>query len=260
MFRKSFSHAWVAGINQYELACRLGFERQQIQTGLYCADVARFHQAIELRDAANGQLLKSDSAIAEPASGSIDADKKMVAGEHRPTKQKKLLYVGRLVVQKQILEFARLFGDLKPEQRNGWKLVIRGAGDLSTEFVSSEHLDVGGFVQPSELPTLAASADAYVLPSKYEPWGVTIHEFAAAGLPILCSRQCGAATAFVQDGYNGFTFDALDEQAMRSKLLELLSLGDERLTRMGQRSYELSLQNTPELWAAKLLELAMREL
>ena len=39
---------------------------------------------------------------------------------------------------------------------------------------------------------------------RFEPWGVVIHEAAAAGLPIIASHLCGATTAYVRDGVNGF--------------------------------------------------------
>ena len=60
-----------------------------------------------------------------------------------------------------------------------------------------------GFVQPDDLPAVLERAGCLVLPSRFEPWGVVVHEAAAAGLPIVCTPVCGAATRLVLDGYNG---------------------------------------------------------
>ena len=50
-----------------------------------------------------------------------------------------------------------------------------------------------GYVPPAELPGFYAQADVAALVSTYEPFGVTMREAAAAGLPLVCSRAAGAA-------------------------------------------------------------------
>lgn len=47
-----------------------------------------------------------------------------------------------------------------------------------------------------------AASDLLVLPTQYEPFGLVIVEALATGLPVLTSRQAGAAAA-VQHGVNG---------------------------------------------------------
>ena len=44
-----------------------------------------------------------------------------------------------------------------------------------------------GFIQPKYLNDLLLNSSALILPSRYEPWGVIVHEAAAAGLPIIIS-------------------------------------------------------------------------
>ncbi len=49
-------------------------------------------------------------------------------------------------------------------------------------------------------------ADAFVLPTFYEAWGMVIIEAMASGLPVLTSRNAGAAEA-VKVGFNGWLLD-----------------------------------------------------
>jgi len=51
--------------------------------------------------------------------------------------------------------------------------------------LAGEQTDVHdkGFVQPSDLPNIFAQAGVFILPSRYEPWGVVIGEALASGLP-----------------------------------------------------------------------------
>ena len=218
-----FTHLWVPGPDQYEYARRMGYASDRIMTGVYAAHVTPFHAAYHSSDTI------------------------------RP---RTLLYVGRIVKEKQAVPLYDIFHDLTDDERAGWKLRIVGTGDLAHLVKSTSICSVEGFRQPAELPGIAQEAGAYVLPSRFEPWGVTVQEFAAAGLPMLCSRQCGAAGAFVNSGYNGWTFDATDHSQFRSSLVRLLTADEEVRIQMGRRSHELSLQNSPELWATRLVNLA----
>ncbi len=61
-------------------------------------------------------------------------------------------------------------------------------------------------------------------------WSLAIHEMTSAGLPILCSRQCGGSVELVQDGYNGLLFDAGDIDTLAG-FFQLLSGGHVDLLR-----------------------------
>ena len=53
---------------------------------------------------------------------------------------------------------------------------------------------------PEALPRFFARADVFVLPSRYDGWGVVVNQALGAGLPILCSDAVGAAADLVRAG------------------------------------------------------------
>lgn len=58
-----------------------------------------------------------------------------------------------------------------------------------------------------EVRSLYSAADLFVFPSRWDPWGLAVTEALASGLPVLCSRDIGAAAA-IRPGSNG---DLLDD-------------------------------------------------
>jgi glycosyltransferase involved in cell wall biosynthesis len=80
-----------------------------------------------------------------------------------------------------------------------------------------------GFEPPEELPRLFSQADVFVLPSRYDGWGVVVNQAIGAGLPVICSDMVGAGHDLVQDGVNGFTFRAGDAVALAGKMRRFMN-------------------------------------
>ena len=62
-----------------------------------------------------------------------------------------------------------------------------------------------GYLPDDELAATLAAADAVVLPSRYEPFGIVALESAAAGAPLVASTAGGLAELVV-DGETGVSF------------------------------------------------------
>ncbi|MBK6833910.1 MAG: glycosyltransferase [Bacteroidetes bacterium] len=128
-----------------------------------------------------------------------------------------------------------------------------GTGDIKP--IVHPQIKHFGFVQPSELRNYIEQCGAFVLPSRFEPWGVVVHEYAAAGLPLILSSEVGAKELFLKKEENGFEFEAGNIIDLKEKLKKLFNLSNESLNLMSERSNKLSQQLTIEKWCTTALEI-----
>lgn len=66
------------------------------------------------------------------------------------------------------------------------------------------------------------AADAFVLPTLYDPFPNTVLEAFACGLPVVTSRKSGAAE-LIRDADNGYVCDALDVEQLAAVMEKLTS-------------------------------------
>lgn len=108
------------------------------------------------------------------------------------------------------------------------QLVVVGDGELKAELQGlCETLLPGdarfvGFRNQSELPSYYNLADIFVLPSKFEPWGLVVNEAMNAGKPVVTSDVVGSQWDLVMSGSNGGVFRAGDPLSLAKVLLPLL--------------------------------------
>jgi len=106
-----------------------------------------------------------------------------------------------------------------------------------------------GFRQIEELPFFYRGAGAFIHPAISEPWGLVINEAMASGLPILSSKNVGAAEELVRDGINGFTFDPENIQELTSVLVTMAEMRVEQRAAMGEASRRMIADWGPERFA-----------
>lgn len=224
ILKSRFTHCWIPGEPQFNYALHLGFSPQNILKGFYSADYFFFNKLYQQ-----------------------SRERKV---RHR------FVYSGRYVPYKWVKELCELFIEIKQEQKNDWELICLGTGPQArVEGDSIKHL---GFVQPEDLKEIMSDFCVFVLPSTFEPWGVVVHEFASAGMPLICSSEVGAATAFVKNGENGFVFKAGDRAALKSAMVQIMALSDQQLLKMGDISATLAGSITPEKWVKSLMSLKVK--
>jgi glycosyltransferase involved in cell wall biosynthesis len=219
-----FSHAWVPGQIQKQYVLNLGFKNNSIQTGFYSCDLSHFENIYQ------NQKAQKESQF-----------------------PKRFLYVGRYYDFKGIHELWQAFIELQAEQPNEWELWCLGIGDIEP----IKHLNIKhfGFVQPKDLATYTSQTGVFVLPSRYEPWGVVVHEFAASGFPLLLSNQVGAKDQFLQEGKNGFSFQSNTITEIKEVLKKIVCCSDAELIEMGKESNQVSKSISPKTWADNILNI-----
>jgi glycosyltransferase involved in cell wall biosynthesis len=154
------------------------------------------------------------------------------------------LFVGRLAPEKGVDVLLRAFADVDGE------LVVAGTGpeDERLRRLAPPRTRFLGHVERDELPAWYAAADALVLPSLSEPWGMTLNEAASAGLPLVATDVVGAARELVEPEGNGLVVPAGNVAALHDALVRVA--GDEGFRRAaGSRSRELAARMTPQRWA-----------
>jgi len=86
-------------------------------------------------------------------------------------------------------------------------------------------IEYAGFQPPEELPGEFARADVFVLPSRYDGWGVVVNQAIGAGLPVICSDAVGAGYDLVEPEVNGLRFPAGDAAALMRSMERFASRG-----------------------------------
>lgn len=223
--KRFFSHAWVSGPWQFEYAQRMGFEKENVIFDLYSADTVNFEPTYE-----RNALIKQ------------------VRYPHR------FLFVGRFEHRKGLISLVDAWKQIEP-YRKDWKLQIIGNGTLELELKNLSEIEVLDFLQPEELQDVIESAGCFVLPSIREPWGVVVHEFATAGLPLILSNTVGAGPCFLIPGYNGFTFEAGNAESLARCMIAVIEKSDADLFIMGQHSNHLSKRISPGSSASNFLSI-----
>lgn len=202
---RQFSAALVGGVRHIAYARELGLPRAAIFTGYDAVDNDYFAAgaaAARREEAARRSILKLPARYVLTSSRFIA--KKNIEGLLRGY----ALHVQRTPAAPHLM----VCGDGELRDR-----LQRRAGELGL----NGRVHWPGFVQYPELPTYYALAEAFILASTIEPWGLVVNEAMACGLPVLVSDRCGSAADLVREGENGFTFDPDDDQAIADALARL---------------------------------------
>lgn len=155
--------------------------------------------------------------------------------------EKIILYVGRLIDQKGILDLLRAFQIISAPQPN-LGLVFIGNGDGEAryrDFCKTNNMGnifFEGFAYQEELPAYYAIADVFVLPSHSEPWGLVLNEAMACKLPVICSNVTGAAKDLIINGENGYIYEKGNVRELSEAIKKVL---DSDTKSMGIKSHEI---------------------
>ncbi len=151
-----------------------------------------------------------------------------------------LIFVGRLVTQKNILFIADVLAKLRDRGLN-FKMLFAGEGPdrgkLEDKIISdglSERVSLLGQLNRDEITDLYAAADLFLFPSLYDVSSLVQVEAASRYTPTVFAK--GSVTSCtVTDGVNGYVFDA-EADAYADGVYNALQ-DKERLLQIGQNAF-----------------------
>lgn len=213
-----FSHMQVAGLRQFEYAKRLGYPNDRIIWPLYSADTKCFEM--------------------------------LPLSYQRFVHAHDVLFVGRLTRSKGVQILINSWSQIDNGRS---QLHLVGNGDFLKDLKVPQNVQIHSFSTQKELLELSKRCRVFVLPSLREPWGVVLHEFAAAGLPLISTNVCGASDHFIVNNSNGFVITPNRSDILANKIKWILDASPQKLFEMGLLSRELSRTITPERVAKAIL-------
>jgi glycosyltransferase involved in cell wall biosynthesis len=166
--------------------------------------------------------LTRDVLVAEP--GADRFERSSSAGQEPTGARLRLLFVGNIMPRKRVLEFARAFAELASERA---ELVLVGA-ELEPSYARDVRALIGrskiedrvrwlGSLDAAGVAEQLALADALVLPSALEGYGMVLSEALWAGVPVIAARV-GAAEALVGLTAAGLLYEPSDESGLGAAL------------------------------------------
>lgn len=113
--------------------------------------------------------------------------------------KKKILFLGRLTIQKGpdwLIKIAKRV----LEYRKDVEFILGGTGEMMPSVIHeivanglTDNVFCLGFLNSDDREKAFENADAYIMPSVSEPFGLTAVEAAQRGVPVIMSKQSGAA-------------------------------------------------------------------
>ncbi len=154
-------------------------------------------EAAPLRGATEG----NDAAISEKNARLLRAGRAAVCNDKYVPY---ILFLGRLETKKNIRGLIKAFGLLKKKYKVPHKLILSGPKGYGCQKLKTEgDIIEKGYVNNKEKWPLLSQADAFVLPSFYEGFGMPILEAQSVGCPVITSNissmpeVAGEGAAFV---------------------------------------------------------------
>jgi glycosyltransferase involved in cell wall biosynthesis len=180
------------------------------------------------------------------------------ANEPRPTRNPGeivFLFCGQMIARKGLDHLLAAFAQISPRLPEARLLLVGREAELPALLAAlpepvQAQIEYAGFQPPEELPRFFARADVFILPSRYDGWGVVVNQAIGAGLPVICSDAVGAGHDLVQPGLNGLLFPAGEVSALAAAM-ERFAAEPGLAARWGAASRARAADWSPDNGAAK---------
>jgi glycosyltransferase involved in cell wall biosynthesis len=136
--------------------------------------------------------------------------------------------MGRLEAMKSVDLFPEMLSILKPKFPD-LKMMITGEGSLKERLFKefeeqgvASMIDYQGVVETDDVPVLINKSRIFLYPSRREPFGLSIIEAMACGVPVVTTDVFGPRE-IVTHNYNGFAVPPDDAETLAAAVETLLT-------------------------------------
>jgi len=137
---------------------------------------------------------------------------------------------------------------------NNLHLVLIGDGPLRGDLeqfakqLNVQNISFTGYIQFQDLPLFYSISELFVHDSHNEPWGVSVQEAIASGIPVIVSDKVGAGHDLIDQGVNGYMYEAGNINLLISFIIKGLKIDMGILNKYNQAllkewNYESTLEN-----------------
>ncbi|MBQ9861546.1 MAG: glycosyltransferase family 4 protein [Clostridia bacterium] len=177
-----------------------------------------------------------------------------VFAQKRESAVAEVLYAGRLLPLKHVMDTVRAVHNLK-KQNIAVHFTIIGEGECAKEikaYIAQNDLEdtvaMLPFMSPEAVREYMDKADVFVFGSNfYEGWGAVVNEAMNSACTLLVSHAVGSAAYLIRDGENGYVYPFADVGVLTDKLGR--AVADRALReRLGREAYK----TVTELWSAEV--------
>jgi len=109
----------------------------------------------------------------------------------------------------------------------------------------SEQIVLFDAVRADRIGNIISRCDVFILPSRYDGWGVALFEGASLGKPIISTDRCGAAYHLILEGINGFRVASSNQEELFNAMEKYIVAPDLK-KQHGKASYEIAKLFYPE--------------
>lgn len=181
-----------------------------------------------------------------------------VCGDFYSAESKILLAVGRLTYQKgfdMLIDAAKIVFKRKKD----WKLIIVGDGEdkglLLSQICENQLEEFISILPPTQdITKYYKIAGLYVLPSRFEGFGLVLIEAQSFGIPCVSFDCCSGPSEIIDDNSTGYLVTPNDVEKLAEKLLLLMDNKEKRKV-FSQNALEKAKTFSLEAIAVKWFEL-----
>ena len=150
-----------------------------------------------------------------------ETKKKLKSSYNIPLKAKVILYLGRMDIEKGILDLIKSFDYL--EKKNELILLLVGKDEMNIQkYISQYKKRVIYLPHTENVQRIYNIADIFCLPSKREGFGNVLIESSACEVPIVGSNIFGLKSSLIHN-FNGLTFKVGNISDLCDKLQNLIN-------------------------------------